>query len=285
MRRIAAIALVDARGRVLLQERDGRAPADPEKWSLVGGQIEEGESDAEAALRELEEETGLGGMDLESLGLFTFYCEGCRDTDEVALFTAFTDLTDADVECHEGRQIVFVDPTTIGRLDWNRGLAVALPHIVGNPAYGDRFGVRERRSFACAILVDAVGSVLLQERDEGAPIDPDRWGLVGGHLEPGEEAESGAYRELEEETGIRLDPGTLEHVETLRVFHPHYGSVDQVHVFAARVDLIDADVECHEGRQIVFVSPSGARDLDLTMTGVIVVPAFLDSDTYRRMSR
>jgi 8-oxo-dGTP pyrophosphatase MutT (NUDIX family) len=135
------------------------------------------------------------------------------------------------------------------------------------------------------LLVDAEGGLLLQERDDGAPIDPHRWGLVGGHLEPGEDPEQGAYRELEEETGVRLEPGTLEQLETLRVFHPHYGSVDRVHVFAARVDLTDADVECHEGRQIVFVPPWRARDLDLTMTGVLAVPAFLDSDTYRRLCR
>ena len=283
MRRVAAVALVDPRGRLLLQERDEWAPADPEKWSLVGGGIEQGESDAEAALRELEEETGLSGVDLDPLGVLTFYCDGCRETHEFALFTAFTDLTDADIACHEGRQIVFVDPTTIDRLDWNRALAVALPQVVGNPAYAERFGVPERHEFGCVLLVDAEGGVLLQERDEGAPIDPDRWGLVGGHLEPGEDAEQGAYRELEEETGVRLEPGALELLETLRVFHPHYGSVDRVHVFAARVDLTDADLECHEGRQIVFVPPSRARDLDLTMTGVLAVPPFLDSDAYRRM--
>ena len=201
MRRTAAVALVDARGRLLLQERDERAPVDPEKWSLVGGGIEEGESDAEAALRELEEETGLSGVALDSLGVLTFYCDGCHESHEVALFTAFTDLTDADVDCHEGRQIVFVDPTTIDRLDWNRGLAVALPHIVGNPAYADRFGARERHEFGCVLLVDDQGGVLLQERDEGAPIDPDRWGLAGGHLEPGEDAEQGAYRELRRRPG------------------------------------------------------------------------------------
>ncbi len=283
MRRIAAVALVDASGRLLLQERDELAPADAEKWSMVGGGIEEGESDVEAAVRELEEETGLTGIDLESLGVFDFYCDGCLEAHDVALFTAFTELTDADVECHEGRQIVFVDPTTVHTLPWNRGLAVALPRIIGNPAYAARFGARERHEFGCVLLVDAAGGVLLQERDEHAPIDPDRWGLVGGHLEPGEDPEQGTYREVEEETGVRLEPGTLERVVTLRVYHPHYGSVDRVHVHVARVELTDADIDCHEGRQIVFVPPDRARELDLTMTAVLVVPAFLDSDTYSRM--
>ena len=71
--------------------------------------------------------------------------------------------------------------------------------------------------------------------------------------------------------------------ETIRTYHPHYGSVDRVHVHVARVELTDADIDCHEGRQIVFVPPDRARELDLTMTAVLVVPAFLDSDTYSRM--
>jgi 8-oxo-dGTP pyrophosphatase MutT (NUDIX family) len=278
------VALVDARGWLLLQERDEHAPADADKWSLVGGGVEEGESDADAAVRELAEETGLTGVDLEPLGIVDFYCDGCREAHEVAVFTAFTALTDDDVECHEGRQIVFVDPATVDTLPWNRGLAVTLPLVIGNPAYGERFGVPERHEFGCVLLVDAAGGLLLQERDEHAPIDPDRWGLAGGHLEPGEDPEQGAYRELEEETGLRLPTGTLEHHQTLAVFHPHYVSVDRVHVFVARVDLTNDDVECHEGRQIVFVPPDRARDLDLTMTGVLAVPAFLDSDTYRRMT-
>ena len=283
-RRIAAVVLVDQRGWLLLQERDEHARVDPDRWSLVGGGIEDGESDEEAALRELAEETGLSGIDLESLGVLSFYCAGCAETHEMALYTALTDLGDADVECHEGRQIVFVDPTTLHLLDWNRALAVGLPRVIGHPSYADRFGARDRHEFGCVLLVDADGRILLQERDERAPIDPDRWGLVGGHLEPGEDAEQGAYRELEEETGVRLAPGTLSPFETVRTYHPHYGSVDRVHVFVARVDLTDADLECHEGRQIVFVPADRARGLDLTMTGVLVIPAFLDSATYRSLT-
>ena len=49
-------------------------------------------------------------------------------------------LTDADVECHEGRQIIFVDPRTVHTLDWSRGLAAALPRVVGHAAYVGRFG-------------------------------------------------------------------------------------------------------------------------------------------------
>ena len=283
-RRIAGVVLIDARGRLLLQERDDRAPVDPELWSLVGGGVEDGESDEGAAVRELAEETGLTGVDLTSLGELDFWCGTCAERHTLALFTAFTDLTDADVECHEGRQIVFVDPGTIDRLPWNRGLAVALPRVLGQPSYGERFGRREPRAFAAVLLVNAAGDLLLQERDERAPIDPDRWGLSGGHVEPGEAPEDAVYREVEEETGVRLQPGTLEPYAVVEVFHPHYGSVDRAHIYAGRVDLTDADIDCREGRQIVFVPPDRARALDLTMTGVLCVPAFLASDAYRRMT-
>jgi 8-oxo-dGTP pyrophosphatase MutT (NUDIX family) len=282
--RIATVVLVDRRGWLLLQERDEKAPVSPDLWSLVGGGVEPGETDAEAAVRELAEETGVSGLDLTPVDTLRYHCPECDAWHDAALFVAFTELTDADIECHEGRQIVFVDPRTIHTLAWSRALATALPTVVGHPAYVDRFGHPEPNGFGCVLLVDPRGWVLLQERDEHAAIDPDRWGLSGGHLEPGEDPEEGAYREVEEETGVRLEPGTLHLFRTVRVFHPTYGSVDEAHVFAGRVDLTDADIDCREGRQIVFVDPDRARRLDLTMTGVLVVPDFLESDTYRRLA-
>jgi 8-oxo-dGTP pyrophosphatase MutT (NUDIX family) len=280
---IAGVVLVDARGWLLLQERDEKAPANPDQWSPVGGSVEPGESVAEAAVRELAEETEISGVDLTHVETLRFFCDDCEDAHELALFFALTDLTDDDVVCHEGRQIVFVDPRTIHTLDWTRGLAHALPRVIGHPAYVERFGLPEPRAFGCVMLVDGRGRVLLQERDDQARIDPDRWGLTGGHLEPGEEPEDGAYRELEEETGVALAPGRLQPWAVLDVFHPAYGSVDSVHVFVARADLTDDDIDCREGRQIVFVEPDRARRLDLTMTGVMAVPAFLDSDPYRTL--
>jgi 8-oxo-dGTP pyrophosphatase MutT (NUDIX family) len=283
-RRIAAVVLVDSRGWLLLQERDENAPVDPDRWSLVGGGVEDGESDRAAATRELAEETEVTGVDLTHVDSFSYYCGECSENHDIALFLALTDLTDADVVCHEGRQIVFVDPRTIHTLRWGWNLVHALPKVLGHPAYVERFGRREPHGFGCVILVDAEGRVLLQERDEHAPIDPDRWGLSGGHLEPGEDPEAGAYREVEEETGVRLAAGTLSLFETFDVFHPTYGSIDQVDVYVGRVELTDDDIDCREGRQIVFVEPDQARHLDLTMTGVLAVPSFLDSETYRRMT-
>ena len=53
--------------------------------------------------------------------------------------------------------------------------------------------------FACVVLIDRHGRLLLQERDEHPVIDPEKWGFCGGHLDEGEDALGGAVRELEEE--------------------------------------------------------------------------------------
>jgi 8-oxo-dGTP pyrophosphatase MutT (NUDIX family) len=137
--------------------------------------------------------------------------------------------------------------------------------------------------FSSVVLVDSRGWVLLQERDEHPAIDPEKWGFCGGHLEDGEDFVTGAYRELEEETGIRLDRG-LELFGEFTVFHEHTRTHDAFAVFVMRTDLTDADVDCQEGRRIVFVDPAVARGLDLTAAARIALPAFLDSEAYATMT-
>ena len=141
------------------------------------------------------------------------------------------------------------------------------------------------RLFAGVILVDRGGRLLLQERDEHPVIDPEKWGPPGGHLEPGEDPAVGAARELEEETGVRLDPAELQLWRAIDVFHEGYGSQDVMYVYAASADLTDADIDCREGRRIVFVDAADARTLDLTASASISVPGFLDSELYASMTR
>lgn len=130
--------------------------------------------------------------------------------------------------------------------------------------------------------MDRRGWLLLQERDEHARIDPERWGLVGGHVDPGEDFETAAYRELAEETEVVVPPGGLSFFAEFDVDHTEaYGTFDRMAQYAAATDLTDADIVCHEGRRIVFVDPGDVPRLRLTRGAEKILPAFLRSDLYR----
>ena len=136
--------------------------------------------------------------------------------------------------------------------------------------------------FANVLLVDPAGAVLLQERDANPVLDPDCWGLPGGHMEPGELPEDAARRELAEETGVHFG-GRLWHWRDQPVFHAEYGTEDVVHTYAAATRLVDADIDCREGRQMVFVDPGLALGLRLTRSAGLILPDFLGSPLYRRL--
>lgn len=101
-----------------------------------------------------------------------------------------------------------------------------------------------KRVAAIAIINDH-HMLMGKRRDNG------RWTNPGGHLNPGEDPLKGAAREVEEETGITLDPHLFKHLETRIVTKPSGGKIE-VHGF--RVDLrhkppttmkIDPDEEVH----------------------------------------
>lgn len=136
--------------------------------------------------------------------------------------------------------------------------------------------------FSLVVLVDANGFLLMQERDEHAPIDPEKWGFCGGSLEPGEDAETAAYRELAEETGVQLVEGLIP-IDQYSFIHPQAGNSFRFALFAAATTLTDADIVCAEGRRIVFVHPAVAQCLDLSESARICLAPYLDSDHYRAL--
>ncbi|NYE37950.1 ADP-ribose pyrophosphatase YjhB (NUDIX family) [Nocardioides cavernae] len=279
------LTLVDPRGWFLMQERDEHAPVWPDTWCFPGGGLEPGESPRDGALRELAEETGIEPAPGEAHDLGEFEVASPHGRFRYHAFAAPTELGDRDVDCQEGRQIVFVDPAVVDDLplvDSTRRVLHALRTWAADhtPAPGP-----DARAFAGVVLVDRRGWILLQERDEHPLIDPDCWGLSGGHLEPGEQPRDGALRELEEETGVRLAATDVHELGVFANDHREsYGTWDRMWVYAAAVDLTDDDIDCREGRQIVFVDPATVPGLRLTRGAEGIVPAFLRSDLYASMA-
>jgi 8-oxo-dGTP diphosphatase len=136
--------------------------------------------------------------------------------------------------------------------------------------------------FSSIALVDPRGWVLLQERDEHPVIDPECWGFPGGGVEDGESYEQAAYRELEEETGVRLDPGALTLFGEYAVRHGEHD--DAFSLWLSGTELTDPDIDCREGRRIVFVAPAEALASRLTTAARIALPDLLQSDAYRSLT-
>jgi 8-oxo-dGTP diphosphatase len=71
-RHLAATVVMDRRGRVLLVRRSETEKFLPRVWGVPCGKLEPGESYADAALRELKEETGLLGELVRKIGESSF---------------------------------------------------------------------------------------------------------------------------------------------------------------------------------------------------------------------
>jgi 8-oxo-dGTP diphosphatase len=137
--------------------------------------------------------------------------------------------------------------------------------------------------FGVVLVVDRRGWLLLQERDQHAPLDADRWGLVGGHVEDGEDFPTAARRELAEETGLSM-ASNLTHWRDFAVRDRTTGEVEgTMAVFTAALDVTDDDIVVGEGRQIVFCDPNAVTDLDLAEPAAEVVTGFLRSRMYASM--
>lgn len=139
------------------------------------------------------------------------------------------------------------------------------------------------RRIACVALVDARGWLLMQLRDATTRYSPNMWTMPGGGIEPGEEPEQAARRELFEETGLRVD-GPLSlfwHGRLPSPYHPN--GVREWHIYSARTDARQEHVVLGEGAAMEFTAPEQIEALDLAPSARYVLPRFLASAMYRRL--
>jgi len=126
---------------VLRRAAGGRCPG---SWEAVHGHIEPGERPVEAALRELQEETGLTPLRLYNLSrMESFYL---HRSDEVALVPVFAAFVSADATVrlgpeHDGSEWLAPDPAR-RRFAWPRE-ARALEDIVALLGGGDAGAVED----------------------------------------------------------------------------------------------------------------------------------------------
>ncbi|MDQ2050610.1 NUDIX hydrolase [Natronolimnohabitans sp. A-GB9] len=101
-------------------------------------------------------------------------------------------------------------------------------------------------------------AVLCVER--GVPPGIGEWTLPGGHMEVGEEPAVAAVRELEEETGVALDPDALEILDATTMPPQKDKHVVTVHYVARRADATGEPIAGSDATAARFWSPAEFDD-------------------------
>jgi 8-oxo-dGTP pyrophosphatase MutT (NUDIX family) len=145
------------------------------------------------------------------------------------------------------------------------------------------------------ILVDPQGRVLLQLRDDDPRIMfPGYWGITGGAGNPGETPEQIACREVEEETGLR--------VERFDAFKAYYFNEERIgagkrrpasrasadyelYLFHAPCAAPVEEMVCGEGRALRFFAPHELPLIDIAYNHRDVLTEFFASPAYGRYLR
>jgi 8-oxo-dGTP diphosphatase len=139
------------------------------------------------------------------------------------------------------------------------------------------------RRLAGVMLVDTRGWLLLQLRDDYAPVSPGQWTMPGGGIEPGEMPEEAARRELLEETGLRVDGELRLFWFGMRPSSARPDAYVEWHLYYAGTMARQEDVVVGEGAAMEFVEPARALTLNLARNARYFVPLFLSSPEYRRL--
>lgn len=137
-------------------------------------------------------------------------------------------------------------------------------HIVNSVAGESVRDVLEHSGGVVMIAVTDDGKILMEEQFR-KPLDKVILELPAGKLEPGEEPEKAALRELAEETGYRA--GTIEHIVT---YTPTCGySNEYLHVFVCK-DLTPGETNLDDTEDIDVVEYTADELIDLIMSKQII---------------
>lgn len=224
----AAVCYIEIDGKFLvLQEAKSTG-----LWGVPGGKLEPNEAAAQAARRELFEETGLS-IDASQFQFFgTLFI---RKSDMDYVFHLFKVQLEKMPEIRlspEHARYMWATRHEMEKMSLISGEKEALKYYDINFAKKMRKGA----SVNAYLILRQEEKVLLHLRKNSGYYDG-CYGLVSGHVEDGESAASAIIREAEEEAGIRILPTQLKFA----------------HLAHRQTDRLNVDIffECHSWRGTV----------------------------------
>lgn len=137
--------------------------------------------------------------------------------------------------------------------------------------------------FVGVFPVNARGEILLQLRDNRPELyGPGTWSTLGGSLEPDEEPEVCALRELEEETGRR--PERLLHLATVRRVRPDRPLTYTFSIYGVAVAWTPDELLLAEGQGLAWIPAERVASLPLNELIVRDIRAFAASAWVRSLA-
>lgn len=134
-------------------------------------------------------------------------------------------------------------------------------------------GRDERQRGALGVVINRSGDVLLNLRDSIPTIaHPDRWSVLGGLCEPGEDESTALVRELAEEVGL-----VVADFDPLCRLIDHEGSGHLLTAFLVRTDAALEELVLNEGQALDYFPWASAQGLDLVPFARRLLTAYFET--------
>lgn len=96
---------------------------------------------------------------------------------------------------------------------------------------------QDKLEFVSAIITNKEGNVLILKRRETLRLDPGKYDMCSGHMKTGESPMQSMYREIKEETGIKVEEiKEIEHLGDITTPHPQFSNTI-THIYHIVIDL------------------------------------------------
>lgn len=114
------------------------------------------------------------------------------------------------------------------------------------------------RVMAKALVFNGAGKFLIVRRHPASRNRPSQWDLPGGKVEEGEAHHDAAAREIQEETGITLDPAQLQLVYAYTSMSEQRNAIRLLYMARTTADTVTLS---HEHDTYQWVTPDEAVDI------------------------
>jgi mutator protein MutT len=118
---------------------------------------------------------------------------------------------------------------------------------------------------SAAIIIDSKNRILLQKKDSGYLLGPNKWSLFGGKIEKSEDAKKTIQREIKEEVGMNFNEEKIRFFYRLLFEGDLNGKLFKInhHVFFIEFNKKISEIKIGEGVGFAFFEKNELEKLDL----------------------